>query len=291
MKSKKFYLSNLWRDLGYMIEKKQYMEIEDVQNVMFEILQDIIQFCNLNEYHYLLTGGSALGAVRHHGFIPWDDDADIALPRDEYEQFIKNYTPRIPTARLFTLDNTENWFYPYARVSDLESNADSKWAKVNNGVYVDVFPIDALPKNKLRQSISYYRMKYLDVMRNSSRRIAISKQEKLHHLKPLFILFAKRHSTSWWAEKMNKLAIKTNLNYAMKSNMRSLYVVQGINGTRENFLISMYTSRSKTFFRSIDVYIPTFYQKYLTNLYGNWEQIPKKIDRKSHAKFYRKIRK
>ena len=65
-----------------MGEQLKYLTVPEVQKIMLAILADMIKYFNEHNYHYVLTGGSALGAVRHQGFIPWDDDADVALPRD-----------------------------------------------------------------------------------------------------------------------------------------------------------------------------------------------------------------
>lgn len=275
--------------LGYkMGEHLKYLTVSEVQKIMLAILADMIKYFNEHNYHYVLTGGSALGAVRHHGFIPWDDDADVALPRAEYERFIREYRPSNSQYELLTPYNTENWLYAYARVSDTQTQASGKWAMVNNGVYVDVFPIDAVPKSKAEQKMAYYRMKYLDVMRNSTRRIAISKQEPGWWLKPLLIKYAQRHTTGWWVQRMDKLAQKMNQQQVDRSNIYSLYIVQGLNKTRENFPLAIYQHRQQVPFENLTVYIPAASQIYLTQMYDNWQALPPKNKQKTHARFYYK---
>ena len=67
------------------------MTNEEIQQVSLKIMKDIHDFCVKNNISYSLYGGSAIGAIRHKGFIPWDDDLDIAMPRPDYDRFIKTY--------------------------------------------------------------------------------------------------------------------------------------------------------------------------------------------------------
>lgn len=267
--------------------EKEYLNINEIQYIMLDILKDVINFCNKNNYHYILTGGSALGAIRHKGFIPWDDDMDIAMPREEYEQFIVHYRPKSDFL-LLNSQNTKNWLYPYTRISDYKTVAEGRWAEVKNGIYIDIFPIDAVSNNKMGQIISYFRMKYLDVMRNSTRRIAISKDEPFWWLKPFLIKLAERKPIGEWVNKMESLAKKSNQKNIKYSNTFSLYVVQGLNKRKENFNKDMYFSRQKAFFETEIIFVPKNINEYLTQMYGDWEKIPCDVERKSHARFYRK---
>lgn len=271
-----------------MAQQQNYLTVPAVQKIMLAILKDVVTYFDTHDYHYVLTGGSALGAIRHQGFIPWDDDADVALPRHEYERFIREYKPNHSQYKLLTPLNTTNWLYGYARVSDTYTQADGKWATVNNGVYVDIFPIDAVPPTKFGQKKAYYHMKYLDVMRNSTRRLAISHQEPAWWLKPVLIKYAKRHTTAWWANKMDRLAQKTNQRYQNKSDIYSLYIVQGLNKTKENFHLAVYQQRQQAKFEDLNIYIPAASQHYLTQMYGDWHALPSKSKRKTHARFYYK---
>ena len=67
------------------------IEIEELKHLQLEILLDVANYCENNGIHYFLSGGTMLGAVRHQGFIPWDDDIDINMPRPDYNRFIKEY--------------------------------------------------------------------------------------------------------------------------------------------------------------------------------------------------------
>ena len=93
------------------MEKKEYVlkekaigekiTVRDVQNVLLEMIQDIDEICRKNNIEYVLTGGSTLGAIKFGGFIPWDDDLDIAMMRDQYKKFIKVLKKELPDKYVF----------------------------------------------------------------------------------------------------------------------------------------------------------------------------------------------
>lgn len=84
-----------------MSEKEDFVDIRSIQMVMLEIMVQIDKLCKENCIRYVLDGGTMLGAVRHKGFIPWDDDMDIIMPRDDYSRFIKIAEEQLPPGYVF----------------------------------------------------------------------------------------------------------------------------------------------------------------------------------------------
>lgn len=124
------------------------MSTADIQSVSLEIMKDIHSFCVKNGIKYTLYGGSLLGAIRHKGFIPWDDDIDVAMPRPEFERFIHTYYSE-KGYRLFSrgIGGGNEVYIAYARVCDLrKTHVKQKtiWTDSQTGVWVDVFPLDSL---------------------------------------------------------------------------------------------------------------------------------------------------
>jgi len=121
------------------------MSLTDIQNVSLEIMKDVHNFCIKNNIKYTLFGGTLIGAIRHKGFIPWDDDVDIAMPRDDYEKFIHSYKSE-NGYELFCRENGQNVYLAFSRVCEMKKTfVDSskvRWVDKPTGVWIDVFPID-----------------------------------------------------------------------------------------------------------------------------------------------------
>ena len=122
------------------------MTTKDIQQVCLEILKDVHEFCVKNNIKYTLQGGSLLGAIRHGGFIPWDDDIDIAMPRPDYDRFCKTYHSDNPYKLVCFENDKENCFVGYARVCETEKTyvdcSMFPWTNYSVGVWIDVFPLD-----------------------------------------------------------------------------------------------------------------------------------------------------
>lgn len=126
------------------------MTLQEVQCMGLEILKDVHLFCEERSISYTLFGGTMIGAIRHKGFIPWDDDVDIAMPRPDYEKFISSYKSD-KGYRLFA-SGTKESFLAFSRVCDMKKtmavNKTLPWTNQTTGVWVDVFPLDGAPDDK-----------------------------------------------------------------------------------------------------------------------------------------------
>ena len=129
--------------------KKREVTLDEMRVIQLDILDKIHDYCEKHNLRYSLSGGSLLGAVRHKGFIPWDDDIDIMMPRPDYEKFFANFngTHGELTAQYYRNDKSYFFFmgkvYNNHTIMIEEGPCSSK-----TGVYVDVFPIDGLPETQ-----------------------------------------------------------------------------------------------------------------------------------------------
>ncbi len=122
------------------------MENRDIHAICLELLTHIDRFCQENNICYFLDSGTLLGAARDGGFIPWDDDADIVMPRPDYEQFVAEYLDSAEY-RLYA-PSRGNCFLPYARLCEMKRTyfkQVSMWTKEDPGVGVDIIPLDGAP--------------------------------------------------------------------------------------------------------------------------------------------------
>lgn len=126
------------------------VDIKKLHDALQEILDYVADVCEKNGLTYFLVYGTALGAHRHNGFIPWDDDIDIAMPRDDYEKFIEIMQKETDGSyELQNEDNEENYFLSFAKIRKnntvfIESIAEDIYK--NNGIYIDIFPLDYVKK-------------------------------------------------------------------------------------------------------------------------------------------------
>ncbi len=94
------------------------LNVDEMKAIELDMLKDISNFCDNNGIGYYLCGGTLLGAVRHKGFIPWDDDMDIAMPRPDYEKFLKMYNNYGQRYEVNGIENNPSWHSTFARVED-----------------------------------------------------------------------------------------------------------------------------------------------------------------------------
>lgn len=123
---------------------------ERLKTIELNILKEFIRICEKYSLQYYLVGGTAIGAIRHHGFIPWDDDIDVGMPRKDYNRFLLIAQQSLPDYYfLQTFETDPEYLANFAKIRDsrttfIESSMKNK--KINHGVYIDVFPLDYYPE-------------------------------------------------------------------------------------------------------------------------------------------------
>lgn len=130
-------------------------KVEDIQQHILKVLIAVDKVCREHGIRYWLSDGTMLGAVRHGGFIPWDDDADIAMPRPDFERFIKHGEEWLPKPfELQTFEKDENCTSALLKVIDGSTTLIERWSLNQiGGVYIDVCPIDGIPSQRWRRKL------------------------------------------------------------------------------------------------------------------------------------------
>lgn len=124
------------------------MTPDEVRRTQVAILAWVDRFCRERDIRYYLWAGTLLGAVRHSGFIPWDDDIDLAMPRPDYERFCSEFRGD-DHLTLYTTETDPHYGYPFARVADTRTRiVEASRIAIPMGVNVDVFPLDGWPDNR-----------------------------------------------------------------------------------------------------------------------------------------------
>lgn len=128
--------------------------LKELHEVQIEILEDIVRICKKYHLRYFMIYGTLIGAIRHKGFIPWDDDLDVGMPRDDYEKFIEIARKELDEKYyLQNSDSDSGYWLPFAKVRKhntlFEEPSVAKMSdKVHKGIFVDIFPFDYVQKNK-----------------------------------------------------------------------------------------------------------------------------------------------
>lgn len=239
------------------------------QALMLEMVKVIDGICRRHQIEYTLAGGSALGAVRHQGFIPWDDDMDVQMRRDHYERFKQVAVQELKGTRYFyqDLDTDEGYLLPFSKIRDEETTKMdqlSKDWKMHHGLYVDIFPIDAAPNSKLgriwqKKAASMIFLAWSDdTNAKPMQRWAVKFLIRLSGGKKKLIRWLIRHSRGYSLEKSRDWGLIDDRNdYA--TNLCPKDYFQGV--------VNMP-------FEDTELPVPAQYDKLLTRFYGDYMTPP-----------------
>lgn len=176
------------------MDEKSELTLKEKHAIILEIMKDIDRFCRANNIPYTLSSGTLLGAVRHGGFIPWDDDADMFMLREDFDRFIQIYT----SDKYKLIYNFEGSDMPspsgIAKVADVSTWSKDSTGKLDFGVWVDVFPLESVPEDPVECK------KFMHKIMSVNNRI----YHRRHH-DIISILKSYRHSFSWWMHKLDVL--------------------------------------------------------------------------------------
>ena len=132
---------------------------QKIQSIELGILREVSEICSENKIDFYLIEGSLLGAVRHGGFIPWDDDIDIGMPREDYERFLSIISDKLPSHLSLKSYKFDSDFHSYyARIVDNRTKVIPEYLKFSGrytGVWIDIFPLDGAPKSALWRKFHY----------------------------------------------------------------------------------------------------------------------------------------
>ena len=141
--------------------KPEEIKMEDVRAVEQSILDDVSRICEENGLRYSLTYGTLLGAVRHGGFIPWDDDVDISMPREDYDKLMELWPKLAPQHLILDrcdLDPENHNVFSKIRMDHttfLQQSDVERDASHHKGIFIDIFPADRVPERKSARFLQY----------------------------------------------------------------------------------------------------------------------------------------
>ena len=265
--------------------------LRQLQLIELDILKRVLEICSNHDLTYYMLGGTLLGAVRHHGFIPWDDDIDIGLPRPDYEKLLLFANKELDTPyQLHTLHNKNGLYsYYYARIENTEKRIirASGYKKAEIPVWVDVFPLDGVPNDEKTKKIWLRKCSVYNALFKASQfsyRGGSSDVKKKRSIpkkiaRQMFITFKLENliSTEWAWKKLDN-ALKEN-DY---NSCDSLINYCGRWGVKELFPKSVYGQGKLYSFENLVLNGPEDYDTVLTQMYGDYMTPPPEDKQNQH---------
>lgn len=261
---------------------------QETRQIQIILLEKFHEFCVAEGLRYSLCGGSLIGAVRHKGFIPWDDDIDVMLPRSDYERFLREFDGAYPDIDILHYHKGTKYHLPFAKLS---YNRTLRKGFEDIGVFIDVFPIDGLPQEAELESF-YKKRAILD-----SRRYEVYyynnpqyRQNMLPYYKAILSYLKNKFVLPSW-ETVVKQYDSLVSSYPLEISQLGA-VIFGKYGKRE----IMHSSVFKDF-----IYLPfenhyflciKDYHTYLTNLYGDYMKLPpmdKRVPGHVHEVYWKEL--
>ena len=254
-----------------------------LQEKILDIYKKIAQICIENNISFYAIGGTCIGAIRHRGFIPWDDDLDIAIPIEQYEKFktcMKAYLPS--NLYLYDPEEKKEYRYVFCKVCDRDTTfveeSEKQYLQAYKGIFVDVMPISGVPskaeekKEFVHKILTYYKFNY--IFRFPLKDMESIKQKAvwlfihiLYFYKP-FHVFSDR-----WTEMLKKNPFETAecVGYVWNTKIKRLV-----------FPKAFFSDYTEMPFEDTTIRCPIDYDGYLTQQFGDYMKIPPENQREQH---------
>lgn len=244
-------------------------DLQHLQTVILGIVKDIDELCQRNGIEYYLYGGSAIGAVRHNGFIPWDDDLDIIMTHDNYDRFIKVCREQLNSEKYFFQQSVVDWPMLHSKVRLRGTILDEPGAygdrAEERGIFVDVFRLDNAPDNEMARKWQYVCGKYYlcyCLLKRGYKEATLKKKLLMYAAYPLNIPFLCKFFYNQ-IEKYNNRETKMYVSFGARFKYKSSY-----------FKKEFYSNPVYFPFESIKLPVPEKYDELLTQIYGDYMTPP-----------------
>lgn len=271
-----------------MSEEQRNKNLEILQRLELENLDALINICKKYNLRYYLIGGSLIGVLRHRGFIPWDDDIDVGLPRPDYNKFVKVAKDELPAFMdIKTMSSDPNFKCYFTRLINNKKKIywDHGQYKAEIGVWMDVFPIDALPDKSVLRAIQVFNVYAHKAIYKFTQINYVSTNKKGRPFIERFLIkFAQITQVGRLIdpdkslERLNRVAQKYDYdsakwvwNFSGNYGKREIVPKEQLGGIREGQ------------FEGRIVSIPEAAEDYLESIYGEWRRLPPQEKRVCHA--------
>lgn len=269
------------------MEENNIISLNEMKKIELNMLIYLDKICDKNNINYSLAGGTLLGAVRHKGFIPWDDDIDVFMTRSNYIKFIDLF--RKEKNKDYLLLNTnikKDYYYAFSKIVDTRTMmVETNVKKIKDlGVYIDLFPIDNIPddlseRKAFFKKINKYR-KILDLTCNINHK---NKNKLNLFLRNIIYYCSNSNVSNYYARKIDFLCQKYN-----EKNTKEQATIVGSYGEKEIMKKSVYNKYERIEFENHYFQSIRDYDSYLKSIYGDYMKLPPKEKRISHHSYIAK---
>ena len=270
------------------------IDLSEQKEIEINILKAVDDFCEKNGLRYYLCGGTLLGAIRHKGFIPWDDDIDIIMPRPDYERFHELFNNDNNQYRIHSVLTSPNWTSTFALIEDTRTvKIYSDFNKESTtGISLDVFPMDGSPENKFVRRLYWEFMNIIErIAILSHQKFCVSKHFSDKDVNYVGIKTVLRTGLKFLLIPLARLTIPLKLDLLINKIGSSFDVDSSTfigvvtfphYGFKECVKGKPFLKIKKRVFEGMMFNTPDGYEEYLSNLYGDYMKMPSEEKRVSH---------
>ena len=254
------------------------LTLPEIKASVFEILKHFKDFCTQNDITFFLSNGTLLGAVKYGGFIPWDDDIDVLMPRADYDKLIDLYRDS-ERYHLFSTERVPAFRFPFAKLCDrttikVEENIDNG---VELGLDIDIFPIDSCTEHMLRRDIQL-RSK-LCLLGYVLSKFKSGGDRSL--FKRSIIRCCRMCGYAFFHKQLSALVCKE----VARGSTHMGCLIWPVYGSREVLPADVFSKTVEVTFEGETFPAPIGYDAYLRSLYGDYPKDPPKEKQKTHHSF------
>lgn len=258
--------------------KMDAVKIRKVQNQILKGLIEIKRICEKHNLRFYLVGGSALGAIRHEGFIPWDDDADIGMPRDDYNKFLRICNSELHSDFFLQTSASDTGYYlPYAKLR-IENTKyvlqSSRKFKMHQGIFIDIFPLDSISNHYVKRMRQKYVVDFLTKVRNT---------KIFNPNKGTIKYYLRKMVSSIFTIKQINYIINHEIRIAETEDAKYMGNLLGLYGfDKEVYLKEIFGEPYYAEFEGEYFPIPQEFKVFLGQVYGDYMKLPPIEKRNSH---------